>query len=76
MRFVLLEGMSFGYVVINKALCYLSLCFLFDNDYFDYSPAKNFRHPHYVTISMGDHASLALLHNRFEGWLLETFKFT
>jgi hypothetical protein len=73
---VLLEGTSFGYVVINKPLCDLYLRFLFDNDYFHYSLAKNFRHPHYVTISMGDHVSLALIHNCFEGWLLEIFKFT
>jgi hypothetical protein len=70
MRFVLLEGTSFGYVVINKPLCDLSVRFPFDDYYFDYSLAKNFRHPHYVTISM------ALLHNRFEGWSVEIFKFT
>jgi hypothetical protein len=54
----------------------MSSYFLFANDYFYYSASENFRHPHYVTISMGDHASPALLQYRFEGWLLETFKFT
>jgi hypothetical protein len=63
--------MSFGYVVINKFLCDLSLCILLTNDYFVYSLAKNFRYPYYVTISMGRHTSLVLLHNCFECWWVE-----